>query len=414
MTAPLPPPAKKDPQKRSPVPTLPPATRSRAALGLTVAAARGQFRLQHCAACGQVQYPPRDLCGACLSPELEWRDTDPTGRVIAETTVRVSSDPYFRDRLPWRMGTVRLTVGVSVLCHLHGDVRKSDPVTMALKLDRAGQGVMVALPLTKGPNMYDDPILRAMGTHPRHRRVLITDARAPETLPLITQLQNTGAAQIFVGEPETWRHWDGRDAIADLPGVALIPLDVTDRSSVQRMAAELGGKTDILINTARHTRPGGIIGSDTVSAHNGLETNVLGLMRLAQGFGPAMTARAADGVNNAVAFVHILSVHALSPDPAFGSFAASQAAARSVLQTFRAECAASGVRVMAAYCGPLDDAWHQPLPPPKLAPESLARAVINGLIDGVEDIFIGDHARDLLDRWERNAGVLERELRGQS
>ena len=73
MTEPLMPPQKKNPQKRSTVPTLPPAQRSRAALGLAIAAWRGQFALQHCADCGVVQYPPRDPCGKFLSGALDWR-----------------------------------------------------------------------------------------------------------------------------------------------------------------------------------------------------------------------------------------------------------------------------------------------------------------------------------------------------
>ena len=76
MTEPLMPPQTKNPQKRSTVPTLPPAQRSRAALGLAIAAGRGQFALQHCADCGAVQYPPRDACSKCLSVALEWRESD--------------------------------------------------------------------------------------------------------------------------------------------------------------------------------------------------------------------------------------------------------------------------------------------------------------------------------------------------
>ena len=48
MTTPISPPARKNPQKRTRVPVVPPDTRSRAALGLSVAAARGRFMLQVC------------------------------------------------------------------------------------------------------------------------------------------------------------------------------------------------------------------------------------------------------------------------------------------------------------------------------------------------------------------------------
>jgi len=52
-------PKRKNPVLRTRLPTLPPAARSRIALGLTAAAAMGRFELQQCKDCGIVQYPPR-------------------------------------------------------------------------------------------------------------------------------------------------------------------------------------------------------------------------------------------------------------------------------------------------------------------------------------------------------------------
>ena len=412
LTDPLPFPPKKDPQKRSALPTLPPTARSRAALGLAAAAAEGRFALQHCSDCGAVQYPPRDACQRCLSAELDWQDTLTAAEVLAETVIRASPDPYFRERLPWRMGSVRLDVGPVVVTHLHGDVGRGDRVQMALKLDRAGQGVMVALPLKGCENMNDDPVLRAMSADPKHRRILITDARSPLAWPLANALLAAGAASVTLGESEDWRRWSGRGVLAGLDKVSLMPLDVTDASSVARAAAELGGKTDILINTAGFLRPGGVLGNDTGFARDGLEVNVLGLMRLAQSFGPAMASRVADGTNSAVAFVNLLSVQALMPDPGFGAFGASQAAARSLSLSLRGEFRASGLRVMNVYSGPADDEWHRELPPPKVSANALARAVVEGLQDGLEDVYCGDVARDIHARWIQDAKVLEREMTG--
>jgi len=412
MTDKLLPPGKKNPQLRQRVPTLPPQMRSRAALGLTAAAARGAFSLQHCEECDAVQYPPRDACCSCLSVSLSWRETAREGKVIAETRIHASPDPYYRERLPWRSGLVRLSAGPTVLCHLHGDVGRGDSVRMDLKLDKAGQGVLIALPQERSPDMEDDPQLRSLTAHPKHRRVLITDIRSPETRPLIDGLLAAGAAQVFVGESESWRRGSDHAAIAALDRVSVLPLDVSDPSSVKKLAAEIGGKVDILINTARHVRPGGVLGFDTVFAREELEINALGLMRLAQAFGPAMASRTEDGVNSAVAFVNILSVHALSADPQYGAFSASQAAALSISQTLRAEFRTSGLRMINVFTGPTDDEWHQPLPPPKVPPKALAKSVVEALCEGLEDVFSGDVARDLQERWRRDPKVLERELSG--
>lgn len=260
--------------------------------------------------------------------------------------------------------------------------------------------------------MQDDPMLRAMSSDPKHRRVLITDVRSPLALPLAQAVLKAGAAQVFLGEPEHWRRWEGRAGFEGMENVSLMPLDVTDTASVSRLAAEIGGKVDILINTAQFIRPGGVLGNDTIFAREGMETNVLGLMRLAQGFGPAMASRTADGVNSAVAWVNILSAGALAPEAGFGGCDASQAAARSLSQTLRAEFAGSGLRVMNVYTGPVDDEWRQPLPPPKVTPRALARTVVSGLVDGLEEVACGDVAKDALARWLDNPALMEREMRG--
>ncbi len=41
--------------------------------------------------------------------------------------------------------------------------------------------------------MEDDPQLRELTAHPKHRRVLITDIRSPVTRPLIDALLTAGA-----------------------------------------------------------------------------------------------------------------------------------------------------------------------------------------------------------------------------
>lgn len=411
MTNALTPPPKKNPQKRTVSPTRPPESRSRAAMGLSAAAAEGRFALQRCAECETIQYPPRDACCNCLSTELRWKDISPDGIILAETTVQTSSKLYFRERAPWRTGTVKLDAGPVIICHLHGDCERNGRIKMINRLDRSGQAALLALPQERSPNMEDDPQLRAMTSDPKHRRILITDARNPNSPALAKAMLEAGASMVFIGEPESWRPYPEQKILASMDKVDVLPLDVTDTSSVQKLAGEIGGKTDILINNARFVRPGGVITrGDTGFARDEMEVNYLGLMRLAQAFGPGMCSRASDGINAAVSWVNILSVHALSNSPNYGCFSASNAAARSLSQNMRAEFRSSGLRVMNVYCGPTDDDWHQPLPPPKVLPNALARTIVQGLQDGLEETYCGDVAKDIYKRFCENPNVLEREM----
>lgn len=111
---------------------------------------------------------------------------------------------------------------------------------------------------------------------------------------------------------------------------------------------------------------------------------------------------------SATCWVNLLSVYALSNFLPNGTFSASKAAALS--QCLRAEMLSVGVRVLNVFPGPIDDEWNRLLPPPKLTPAALAKAVINALSDGVEDVFPGDVAQEWLARWEASQKSLERDL----
>src|SRR5262249_29756301 len=123
----------------------PPRVRSRAALGLTAAAAVGRFELQVCRRCGAVQYPPREACHRCLSSALDWRLQEGGGELLSETTLHHSNDEFFRGRLPIRLGLVRLDGGPTAVAFLDDGVASAPVrVTVHARLDRAGRGVLVA------------------------------------------------------------------------------------------------------------------------------------------------------------------------------------------------------------------------------------------------------------------------------
>lgn len=411
MTEKLARPKRKDPLARTRQPLLPPGQRSRTALGLTAAAAEGRFALQVCGDCAKTVYPPRDACPYCLSADLAFRDVDPRGTVLVETTVRVSTDPYFRERLPWRLGTVRLDAGPLVVAHLHGDVAEGQRTRLALKLDKGGAPVMLALPDPATPDMEDDRQMRELTADPKFRRVLVTDGRTATGQAMARAFSAAGAAIVFVGIADDWKPYPGATSLAAVPNVELVPLDLTDTASVTDLADQIGGRVDIIVNTAEHVRSGGLLTRHGIGTmRDELDTRYLGVVRLAQAFGPAMRARGADGVNSAVAFVNLLSVHALVNWPEFGAFSAAEAACLSAAQCLRAELRPGGVRVVNVFSGPLETEWFQTVPPPKLAPDTLAKAVISALRDGLEDVFVGDVAQDVKARLAANPKAVEREL----
>jgi NAD(P)-dependent dehydrogenase (short-subunit alcohol dehydrogenase family)/uncharacterized OB-fold protein len=412
MIPPLVQPPRKNPMLRTRLPLLPPGARSRAALGLTAAAAQGRFELQVCGHCGAVQYPPRETCHQCLSDKLRWREQSGMGELISTTTVHHSQDLFFRERVPWQLGLVRLDAGPTVVAHLHGGCAPAPcRVRVGARLDKSGQGVLLAFPPDEVLNMADDRQLREMTCDPKFRKVLVTDGKTAVGQAVVRAIIAAGADLVWVGHAEPWKQLPGLADLAALAQVTLLPLDLTDSRSVKQMAAEMGGKVDILINTAEVHRAHGIASRSGVeTARAEMDTNYFGLLRLAQDFGPVMRSRGADGQSSAAAWVNVLSIYALSNFPPHGTFSASKAAALSLSQCLRAEMRPGGVRVINVFPGPIDDEWNQLLPPPKLSPEALAKAIVKALKDGVEDVYPGDVAQEWLARWQESPKTLEREV----
>ena len=405
----------KNPVLKTRQPTLPPASRSRAALHLTAAASEGRLELQQCRACGRFQYPPREACANCLSTRLEWTVCDGAGELISETVLRHSNENYFRERMPLRVGLVHLDVGVNVVAHIdEACAAAPSRIRLAAHLDKAGQAAMVAHPAGETSTIRtSDKVLRDMTSGPSGRKILVTDGKSATGQALVQALLDAGADMVWVGVAEPWKKSPGLDRFAEMANVTIVPLDLTDGRSVEELGALIGAKVDILVNNAEFHRnkPIGARGIETARAE--MDVNYFGLLRLIEAFGPAMKFRAADGENNATAWVNILSVYALSALPSQATFTASKAAAFAATQALRADMLHAGIRVINVFPGPIDDEWNQVVPPPKLAPAALANAIVSALNAGVEDIYPGDIAQDIFARWRDSAKVLERELADQ-
>ena len=411
MTSPVLPPKRKNPLKRTRLPTMPPEIRSRQWHVLTKAAAEGRFGLPTCLECDRPHYPPRDLCPFCQSHQLAFKPCSDRGHLVEQTSIHISNNVYFRERQPWHVGLVSLDAGPQVIAHIHATCRAGDPIRLQWRLDKSGNATAFAEPVVPDPSLMDDLQMREMTLDPTHRRVLITDGRTPLGQAVARALSAAGASIIFVGVREPWKPFEGEAALKAIERVEVMPLDITDHDSVMDLANEIGARVDLVIHTSQHIRPGGLLDRKGVGvAQEEIDTAYLGFLRLAQAFGPVMKFRGADGVNNACAWVNILSVYAHMPWPAYGAYSASQAALLNASLSLRAELRAGGVRVVHLFTGPTEDDWFQPLPPPKVSYPQIAKAVVESLKKGLEDVYVGDIAQDFKARWDANPKALEREI----
>jgi NAD(P)-dependent dehydrogenase (short-subunit alcohol dehydrogenase family) len=169
----------------------------------------------------------------------------------------------------------------------------------------------------------------------------------------------------------------------------------------RQAAAESVESLDILVNNA------GIALYDDLSERAALEqhlaVNLFGTYGVTQAFLPLLAGSQGAIVNN-------VSTMALAPFPFTPAYAISKAAAFNLTQSLRALLAGRGVRVHAALTGPTDTDMTRGFDIPKASPESVARAIFDGVENGEEDIFPDPMSASIADSW-RNGAVkaMERE-----
>ena len=102
--------------------------------------------IQRCTACGAVNYPVRTLCRHCLADALVVVDDAATGVVLAAATLHRSFEAVYTDKLPLRIGTVRLDSGPHLIAFVAQHTDVGDTVRLEDGVNPLGDPVWYALP----------------------------------------------------------------------------------------------------------------------------------------------------------------------------------------------------------------------------------------------------------------------------
>jgi NAD(P)-dependent dehydrogenase (short-subunit alcohol dehydrogenase family) len=224
------------------------------------------------------------------------------------------------------------------------------------------------------------------------RVVLVTGANRGIGQALVEEALRRGAKRVYAGTRQPLVHPDGR--------VMPLTLDVTDAAQIQAATQSIGS-LDILINNAGVALYDDL--SDRAALERHLAVNLFGTYGVTQAFLPMLTRSKGAIVNN-------LSVMALAPLPLTPAYAISKAAAFNLTQSLRALLAGRGVRVHAVLTGPTDTDMTRGFDIPKAAPESVARAIFDGVEKAEEDIFPDPMSQSMAESWRSGAAkALERQ-----
>ena len=219
------------------------------------------------------------------------------------------------------------------------------------------------------------------------KTVLVTGANRGIGQALVTEALSRGAKRVYAGTRQPMAHPDRR--------VTPLRLDVTDATQIQAAAEEVGS-LDILINNAGLALYDDL--SDRAALEQSLAVNLFGTWGVTQAFLPLLTGSRGAIVNN-------VSVMALAPLPLTPAYAISKAAAFNLTQSLRALLAGRGVRVHAVLTGPTDTDMTRGFEIPKASPESVARAIFDGVEHGEEDIFPDPMTQPIAGAWR--SGVVK-------
>jgi NAD(P)-dependent dehydrogenase (short-subunit alcohol dehydrogenase family) len=217
------------------------------------------------------------------------------------------------------------------------------------------------------------------------RAVLVTGANRGIGQALVEEALRRGAKRVYAGTRQPLAHLDRR--------VTALTLDVTNVEQTQG-AVERVESLDILINNAGVALFDDL--SDRAALERHLAVNLFGTYGVTQAFLPLLT-------RSRGAIVNVLSVAALATLPIVPAYSISKAAAFSLSQSLRALLAGRGVRVHAVLAGPVDTDMSRGFDVPKASPESVARAIFDGVEKGEEDIFPDPMSGSLAEGWRSGA-----------
>jgi NAD(P)-dependent dehydrogenase (short-subunit alcohol dehydrogenase family) len=217
------------------------------------------------------------------------------------------------------------------------------------------------------------------------RSVLVTGANYGIGPALVEEALRRGAKRVYAVAQQRLAHLDRR--------VTPLTLDVTNAAQAEE-AVERVDSLDILINNTGLALHDDLRDRAVLERH--LAVNLFGTYGVTQAFLPLLT-------RSRGAIVNVLSVTAVAAFPLISAHSIAKAATFSLSQSLHALLAGRGARVYAVLTGPVDTGMSRGLHRPKALPESVARAIFDGVEKGEEDIVPDPLSEPMAECWRSDA-----------
>jgi NAD(P)-dependent dehydrogenase (short-subunit alcohol dehydrogenase family) len=234
--------------------------------------------------------------------------------------------------------------------------------------------------------------------------VLVTGANRGIGQAYVKALVEAGAQKIYA----TARELSSLDETVAIAPDKIIPLalDITNSSQIKKIAQQTTD-VEILLNNAGVISSGGLFKPDSLEmAQWEFNTNYFGTLMMIRSFAPILKQ------NGGGTIVNMLSIASVVNVPIFSSYSASKAALYSLTQGVRAELAAQKTKVIGVFPGPVDTAMTEGLALDKASPLEVAKAVIQGIEQGSEEIYPDATAQGVLENLREPLKAIEQQFSG--
>ena len=189
------------------------------------------------------------------------------------------------------------------------------------------------------------------------------------------QLLERGAAKVYA----TAR----RPELVDIPGVEVLPLDITDDASITAAAAAASDVT-LLVNNAGIATTGSLVSDPLDDVRREMDTHFWGNLAMVRAFAPVIEH------NGGGAIVNVLSALSWFVYPGSGGYAAAKAAEWNMTNAVRLELAAKGIAVQGLHLGAADTDIMAGYEGPMVDPAEVAKASLDGVEQGAAEVIVDE------------------------
>ncbi|MCZ2815716.1 SDR family oxidoreductase [Modestobacter sp. VKM Ac-2984] len=207
---------------------------------------------------------------------------------------------------------------------------------------------------------------------------LVTGANRGLGRHFAQQLLERGAAKVYA----TSR----RPELVDVPGVQVLPLDVTDPGSVAA-AATAAGDVTLLVNNAGLTTRADLVTGDLADVRLEMETHFFGTLGVIRAFAPVLAR------NGGGAIANVLSALSWFSTSGANAYSAAKAAEWSLTNGVRIELTEQGTSVTGVVLGAADTDMMAGYTGPMSDPADVVRAALDGVQAGAWEVLVDDWSR---------------------